>query len=389
MKKITAKSVLFGSSIHYQAYYLCRFNLAAIIPLLITTIGLTHSEAGALNSIIFVAYAIALFPAGILGDWIGPRKVITIGAIVSLTMNVLFSYAPTFQSMVVLQFMNGLGQGMAWGPLTRLMANWYSSKRMSFVMSMLSIPASLGPLAAFILAGYLASNYGWSSAFQIPALILVATSVIFLVLVRDRPLNSRQDSSSKRNSIVVLKNREIWLIGASYFALFGVIRGLLSWLPTFLVEQMHMTLLNASVVGGLLSLPGIATMFLGTWVSDAKLGGRKKPVIAASLLTPIPLLLLLPVIHNGSIVLLMVAILLALFNTSAGLYFAYPASLLPKDQVGAAAGLIDMLGYVGIFLISLTIGVVVDAFKSYDPVFLVLVGMAMFGVATVMKFESN
>ena len=83
MKARNATNVLLGASIEYQAYYLCRFNLAAVLPLLIAAFALTHSEAGALNAIIFLSYALILFPAGILGDLVGPRVVITLGAIVS------------------------------------------------------------------------------------------------------------------------------------------------------------------------------------------------------------------------------------------------------------------------------------------------------------------
>ena len=392
MKARNATNVLLGTSIEYQAYYLCRFNLAAVLPLLITAFTLTHSEAGALNAIIFLSYALILFPAGILGDLVGPRIVITLGAILSLVMNLLFSYSTSFQSMMIIQFINGLGQGMAWGPLTRLMANWYPKERMSLVMSLVSVPLSLGPPATFVISGYFASTFGWRSAFQIPAVILAATTLFFAIYVRDRPEGSSSHSSpsstSKRSILQVLRNREVWLVGVTYFAFFGAIRGLLAWLPTFLVERMGMTLLGSSSLGALLSLPGIATMFAGTWISDVRLGGRKNLVIAASLLAPIPILLILPQTRDATIVLVMVGSILTLFNTSGALYFAYPAVLLPKEQVGTASGLIDMLGYVGIFLSSLTIGIAVDTFKSYDHMFLILAAMAMFGVVTILKVKS-
>lgn len=380
-----AATVLLGASIQYGAYYLCRFNLAAVLPLLIAVFRLTHSEAGALAAMIFVSYALILVPAGILGDAIGPCVVITLGAVLSLAMNFLFSYTTSLSSMLVIQFINGLGQGMAWGPLTRLMANWYPKERMSLIMSLLSVSSSIGPPAAFILAGNLAATYGWRSAFQIPAVILAVTSLFFAFCVRDRPVGSSPVSSSKHNILGVLRNREIWLVGATYFALTGVIRGLLTWLPTFLVERMAMTLNVASTVGGLLSLPGIVTMFVGTWISDVRLGGRKNVVIAASLLTPIPILILLPLARNTSMILVMVGSLFALFYSAIGLYFAYPSILLPKGQVGTASGFIDMLGYAGAFLGTFTIGIAVDTFKSYDTMFVILATMAIFGATTILK----
>ena len=220
MSNRDAARTLLISSIQYEAYYLCRFNLAPILPLLITGFGLTHSEAGALSSMLFISYALVLLPAGVLGDLLGPRLVITLGAVVSVLMNLLFSCSSSMVVMLIIQFANGLGQGMAWGPLTRLMANWYPREKMGFVMTLLSIPPALGPPMAYILSGYLASTYGWKSAFQIPSLILAATSVLFVFSVRDGPYDSPSGLQwCRREFFDLLKKREIWLVGVTYLAL--------------------------------------------------------------------------------------------------------------------------------------------------------------------------
>lgn len=337
---------------------------------------------------LFISYALILFPAGILGDIVGPRVIITIGALLSAVMNVLFSYSDSFASMLAIQFVNGLGQGMAWGPLTRLMANWYPRERMGFVMSLLSIPPALGPPAAYVLTGYLASEYSWRTAFQVPSLILVATSLLFVILARDNPSSSPRSSSwSKKAFSELLRKREIWLVGVTYLALSGAIRALLVWLPTFLVERAGMTLLVASTLGGLLSLPGIPSMFLGTWISDVKLRGRKSIVIAASLAAPIPILLFLSFVRDRLLLLGLISSLFTLFYSAGGLYFAYPSVLVPTEQVGAGSGLIDMLGYVGNFLGTVAIGIAVDIFKSYDPMFLILAGMALVGAVTILRVK--
>lgn len=376
------------SSIDYTAYYLCRFNLAPVLPLLIAELGLTHSEVGALGAMLFISYALVLMPAGILGDLIGPRVVVVLGAVISAVMNVLFSYSVSFSSMLIIQFVNGLGQGMAWGPLTRLMANWYPKEKMGFVMSLLSIPPAVGPPIAYILSGYLASTYNWRASFQVPSLILIVASLLFVLLATDKPSGSLHELSwSKGGLLSLLRNREIWLVGVAYLALSGAIRGLLIWLPTFLVERIGMTLIAASILGGAISLPGIPSMFVGTWISDVKLHGRKGLVIAASLLSPIPILLLLPFVQGQVLLLVLLSVLFALFYSAGGLYFAYPSILVAKEQVGAGSGLIDMLGYVGNFLGTLVIGIAVDAFKSYDPIFPILAGMSLIGVFAILKVK--
>lgn len=335
---------------------------------------------------LFISYALVLIPAGIFGDLVGPRVVIVLGAAISAVMNVLFSFSVSFSSMLVIQFVNGLGQGMAWGPLTRLMANWYPRERMGFVMSWLSVPPAVGPPAAYVLSGYLASTYNWRISFQVPSVILIATSLLFVLLATDKPSSSPYELPwSKGGLLSLLRSREIWLVGVAYLALSGAIRGLLIWLPTFLVERIGMSLIAASILGGAISLPGIPSMFVGTWVSDVWLHGRKSPVIAASLLSPIPILLILPFVQGEVLLLVLLSVLFTLFYSAGGLYFAYPSILVEKEQVGAGSGLIDMLGYVGNFLGTLVIGIAVDAFKSYDPVFPILSGMAFIGALAILK----
>ena len=383
-----AGKILLVSSIHYEAYYLCRFNLAPVLPLLIAELGLTHSEAGALGSMLFISYALILLPAGVLGDMVGPRVVITFGAVVSAVTNLLFSYSTSFSSMMILQFVNGLGQGMAWGPLSRLMTNWYPRERMSFVMSLLSIPPALGPPLAYILSGYLASLYGWKLVFQIPFIVLMATSLVFALFVRDKPSDSALSHPWSRTSFFEsLKKREVWLVSVAYLALWGATRGLMVWLPTFLVERIGMTLMAASTMGGLISLPGIPAMFVGTWLSDVKLRGRKNMIIFFSLLTPIPIMVLLPFVQGEILLLVLLAVAFALFYSAGGLYFAYPSVLVAKDQVGAASGLIDTFGYVGNFLGILVIGFAVDAFKSYSPMFVISAVIAVVGALAILKVK--
>jgi len=155
-------------------------------------------------------------------------------------------------------------------------------------------------------------------------------------------------------------------------------------LPTLLVEREGFSLMVAAFLSGIIALPGIPAMFLGTWISEVKLGGRKNLVIAASLLLPIPVLLSLQFIHDPMLLLWLLVFLFAILNSAGGLYFTYPSLLLSREQVGAGSGLIDTLGYAGTFLITILIGIMVDAFKSYDPVFLVLALVPLIGALSIL-----
>jgi len=350
----------------------------------------THGEAGALVSAIFLSYAVALFPAGVLGDKFGPKRIVALGALISVLSNVSFPYASSFSQALVVQFFNGFGQGMAWGPLTRLMSNWYPKEKMGFIMSVLSIPPAVGPVLAYIAAGYFTTVYGWKTAFWYPSLALLVLTLFFWALVCDRPPEAavgQERFSTKGRVFSVLNNRGVWLVAFAYLCLSACGRGLLIWLPTYLTERVGLPLFPASVLSGLATLSGIGTMLIGSWLADEKLGGKKKVVIAFSFLSAVPTVILLPHFTDPTWVLIAFSLTFALLYFGGGLYFAYPSVLLPVEAVGTAAGLIDTLGYVGNFLGTLLIGLIFDFFQSYDPAFMVLAVIATIGSAVASQLR--
>jgi len=352
----------------------------------------THGEAGALASIIFVSYAVALFPAGFLGDKFGPKRIIAFGAAISISSNIVFCYTPSFSLALIIQLFNGFGQGMAWGPLTRLMSNWYPKEKMGFVMSILSIPPAVGPVLAYVTSGYLATLYDWRTAFLFPSLVLLIFTGIFWLLVRDRPTKTTQEKkdkglSTKRRFFLVLYNRDIWFVAFAYLCLSAVGRGLLVWLPTYLIEEMRLPLFSASVLGGVVTLGGVGTMFVGTWLADVKLRGRKRVVIMSSFVSAAPVILVLPYAANTRWVLIVFGLIFALLYFGGGLYFAYPSVFLPTEAVGTAAGLIDTLAYVGNFLGTLSIGLIFDLYRSYNPVFMILAVIAVAGAVIASRVK--
>jgi sugar phosphate permease len=375
-----AKKIILMSSIEYAAFYLCRFNLAPLLVVFMEYFNVTQGEAGSLASVVFISYAIVLIPAGILGDKIGPKKVITFGAVVSGLSTLLFPFTSYYLHALIIQFCNGFGQGMAWGPLTRLMSNWYQKESMSIIISVLSIAAYLGPILAFVMAGYFTTVYGWKTAFWFPSVVLLILTIFFWASVRDQPSGSAMKHGRLSTKLLissVVSKKDIWLIASSYLCLYACNRGVLIWLPTFLTERAQLPLFQVSFLSGAVTTGGIITMFVGSWLADVRLGGQKKVVIVSAFLLAVPMFIVIPYLMDLSWILLAFCLTFAFLSLGESLYFAYPSILLPEEAVGTASGFIDMLGYVGSFLGTLLIGFLFDFYHSYDLSF---VSIAIIGV---------
>ena len=85
-----------------------RFNFSPVIPLLRADLGITNAQAGGLMAFFFVTYTVFQLPAGYLGDRLGPRKILTLGALISIIGNLIFSQGSSYIVLTVGQLIFGL-----------------------------------------------------------------------------------------------------------------------------------------------------------------------------------------------------------------------------------------------------------------------------------------
>ena len=101
--------VLFLTWLFFGMYYMNRFNFSPMIPLLKADLNLSNAQAGSLMALFFITYTIFQLPSGYLADRFGPRKIITVGALISIIGNLIFSQGSTFLMLSLGQCVNGLG----------------------------------------------------------------------------------------------------------------------------------------------------------------------------------------------------------------------------------------------------------------------------------------
>ena len=199
--------------------------------------------------------------------------------------------------------------------------------------------AMIGPSVAYIIASVIAYFINWKLSLIIPALILLAYSVMF-----------RRIGISKKITefdFNFLKNSNAWFIGISYFFFYAIYRGFLVWMPTFLYEKTNLYLFS-SLFSSVLSAIGALLGYLGYYISLRLYNGEMKRVIAYSMLTAIPLCLAMKY-SEGIYQLIWLFLFYVLLSLPLWLYFIYPPKAFPIGIVGTVTGFIDSLGYLGNF----------------------------------------
>ncbi len=384
--------VLFLVWLLFGAYYLNRFNFSPIIPLLKADLGISNASAGGLMAFFFASYTIFQLPAGYLGDRFGPRRTLTMGALISIMGNLIFSQGSSLLVLSMGQLANGMGQALGWSSAIKLVVSWFPKSKRGWVIGLFITCVTAGSSLGIRLSGYLGDHMGWRSAFILPPVVLGAVTLVFWVLVRDTPsakglpdfdderhLEEKLFNHAQRGIITVLRHRTLWVVALVYFCFVYVQFGCLVWIPTYLKENYDLSVNIASTTAALVLLPGILASPLAGYFSDTYYGGRRKPLIICSLgLLSAATLLLAVGVQYAVAVILLAAVGLSILMPDI-LLAAYSADFFSRKLAATAMGFLATFSSAAGIITTPVSGMIIDLFQSYHALFFSFAVMAFLG----------
>jgi sugar phosphate permease len=381
-------------------YYLTRFNFSPVIPLLRADLGITNAQAGGLMAFFFVTYTIFQLPAGYLGDRLGPRKILTFGALVSITGNLIFSQGSSYVVLAVGQLVNGMGQAMGWSSAVKMIVSWFPRSKRATAIGLFATCITGGSSLAIRLSGFLGDHLGWRYSFIIPALLMAVIALVFWIMVRDNPvekglpdfddevhLEQQIENDTRPPLFMILTNRTLWVIALVYFFFVYVQFGCLVWIPTFLKESYAMSIDRASTIAFIILLPGVLASPVGGFLSDRLFRGRRKPLILLGLAVLAASSFLLSIELSIALAAVLLAVVGLMIVMPDVLLAAYPSDLLSRKLSATAMGfLATFTSAAGIITTPLS-GKIADYFQSYGMVFFSFGVVALAGM--ILAFFIN
>ena len=394
--------VLFLTWLLFGMYYVNRFNYSPMIPLLKVDLGITNTQAGWLMALFFISYTIFQLPAGFLGDRFGPRKVLTWGAVISITGNLIFSQATSFGILSLGQLVNGLGQSMGWTSSLKLIVSWFPRSRRATAIGFFATCVTAGSSVGIRLSGLLGDHLGWRSSFIIPPVLLAVVALLFWMMVRDNPrerglpdfddeihLEKQIENDPRSQLSLVLTNRILWSVALVYFCFVYVQFGCLVWIPSFLKEAYAMSVDRASTISALVLLPGVFASPLAGYFSDHYFGGKRKPLILVLMLILALATFLLS--RNVSITLAvsLLTIVGLMIIMPDVLLAAYPSDILSRKLSATGMGFLTTFTSIAGIITTPLSGKIIDLFDSYAAVFFSFAVMALIGALLTLCIQEN
>ncbi|MBM4354205.1 MAG: MFS transporter, partial [Deltaproteobacteria bacterium] len=303
--------------VSYASYYLCRMNFAAAQPEILREFPTwSKADVGLIPSVYSVFYAVGQFVNGQLGSRYGARRMMAIGLAVISVANLLFAWTSSYPAMLVLWAINGYCQAIGWPMVVQTMSNWFRVGRRGTMMGLISTCYQGGNVLAWLLAGYLTSEFHWRAAFWVPGLALVPVAVLVLLGIRNQPedagLGHLRDDDAPAPSAgnpsggpsrpapagalaadgdwtilrivkVTLSSRVLWILAMSYFCFNAVRYAFMNWGIQYFNDFHGVTIKGSAFLSIAFPLIGSLGAISSGWASDRFFNGRRAPVCAVML----------------------------------------------------------------------------------------------------------
>jgi MFS family permease len=244
--------------------YIDRVALSFAAPFIRRELNISAVQMGWAFACFGWAYAMFEIPGGFLGDWIGPRKVLTRIVVWWSCFTALISVVWSFPALAVIQFLFGAGEAGCFPNVAKAFSTWLPSKERVRAQGIMWLSARWAGAFTPLLVAVIVTHFGWRHAFQLFGSIGVVWAVAFFLWFRDNPLEKRSLNAGERELLKAnaglgsghahvpwrkfLRARQVWMLCGQFFCLNYGWYFYITWMPSYLREARHLALTSSALL---------------------------------------------------------------------------------------------------------------------------------------------
>jgi MFS family permease len=336
---------------------------------------------------------------GWIGDRFGPRRALTVCAVIWACATLATGLVGSLAGMVVARAVLGLGEGATFPVATRAMASWIAPDRRGFAQGITHAAARLGNAGAPILVAAIMLLHGWRASFIVLGAISLAWAVIWGVYFRDAPETHRHsrpqdlealpkpDPAAARQAPWGALIRRMWPVTITYFCYGWTLWLFLSWIPQYFKHSFALDLQHAAGFSSAVFCAGVLGDGLGGIVTDwlkrrtGSLTVARRAQVVICMLCAFLAMLPLAFVHRLDISVVCLSLGFFFAEMTIGPMWAIPMDIAP-EHAGTASGLMNTGSALAASLSPVVAGFVIDLTGNWDLMFLGSMGLLLVGAVT-------
>ncbi|HHF2914186.1 multidrug effflux MFS transporter [Vibrio diabolicus] len=215
------------------------------LPWIAKDFSISLDQAQLLVSIYLLGFGPSQFIYGPVSDALGRKKVLLTGLLIAMSgLLMIIFLSDTFTGMVMGRFLQGLGTGCCAVLARASTRDRFSGDELPVAMSYIAMAASITPLIAPVIGGFINFHFGWSMVF-ISLLGYVSLAWVVIAFKFTETIAKRSVIPSPRNMLFQYRD----LVTSRYFMSFASISWLnfslmittVSVMPFIMQDQIGMT----------------------------------------------------------------------------------------------------------------------------------------------------
>ncbi len=361
--------VIYGVAVFaYIVAFMQRSSLGVAAVQATERFDIAATALSSLAVVQLIVYAGLQVPVGVLLDRVGPKVLLATGATLMMVGQTTLALSDTIGIAIVGRILVGAGDAMTFISGIRLLASWFSGRRLSFVSQLFGSLGQVGQLLSTFPLAIALHVWGWTPTYLSAAALSALALVALVVLVSNRPrgqvntfgVQTWTESAGHLRAALARPGTQLgfWshFVTQSSLTVFALLWGFpflsvaLGYGPSLAAGLMTITVASVLVTGPLLGLLcarfplrrsnfvlGIVIAMGIVWTAVLAWPGHPP------LWLIVVLLLVIAVGGPGSLI-----------------GFDFARSFNPQRSYGSASGIVNVGGFFATFVMMLLIGLVLD-----------------------------
>lgn len=271
----------------------------------------------------------------------------------------------------------GVGVEIAGITVSKIIVRWFKGKEMALAMGLEMATARLGTALALSITVPAATYFGSISAPILLCLTMLCIGLIaFLVFcVMDRKLDSSMDAIEQaeeeepfrlKDAVMIITNKGFWLIALLCVLFYSAVFPFLKYATDLMVNKYNVDPELAGNIPAILPFGTILlTPFFGN-LYDRKGKGATIMIYGALMLIGVHLLFTLPFLNEWWFATIVMVVLGIAFSLVPSAMWPSVPKIIPEKQLGTAYALIFWVQNIGLSMVPLLIGWVLDKYCKLE-----------------------
>ncbi|MDB5797104.1 MAG: D-galactonate transporter [Paucimonas sp.] len=385
--------------------YIDRISLSVAAPQVQQAFSLSPVQLGFLFSAFFWSYALLQVPAGVLLDRYGVTRIGRWGAFLWGLASTVTALSSGFAGILVARILLGVAEAPGFPVCAKATGYWFPRRERALATAVFDAAAKFSNVIGVPLVAFTVVAFGWRWGFAMTAALSFVYFLAFVLLYRDPSRHAALSSeeltyikeggatpegiaSASAGSMLgyLLANSKVWGLTIGFAAYGYSFYLFLTWLPGYLVQTMHMSILKSA---GYAAIPwAVATLtdlLVGGWLIDYLIEqGRDESKVRKAVLV-IGMLFGLAVFGatqttNPAWAIFWISIALGGLASAAPVGWSLPSLIAPKGGVGTVGGLMNFANNLMGAAAPIVTGYIVGATQSFANAFFVAGVILVIGI---------